>query len=49
MKRTYQPSNTKRKRTHGYLKRSETKGGLEVLKSRRKKGRWNLVPQVSGK
>lgn len=36
----------KRLRTHGYLKRSSTDNGLNVLKNRRRKGRWELVPTV---
>jgi large subunit ribosomal protein L34 len=43
MKRTYQPSVTRRKRRHGFLVRMRSRAGRAVINARRGKGRSRLA------
>ena len=43
MSQTYQPSKKRRKRRHGFKKRTLTKAGKNVIKKRRQKGRKRLT------
>jgi large subunit ribosomal protein L34 len=43
MKRTFQPSVVRRKRTHGFRVRMRTRAGQAVIRARRAKGRTRLA------
>jgi len=42
VKRTFQPSNRRRSRTHGFRARMRTRAGRAILAARRRKGRAEL-------
>jgi len=49
MSQTYQPSKRKRATTHGFLVRSKTAKGKNILKARRRKGRATIAIKTAKK
>ncbi len=49
MKRTYQPHNKRRARTHGFRARMQTPAGRKIVSRRRAKARSRLAPTVPSK
>ena len=43
MKRTYQPNKRRKLKKHGFLSRSKSTSGKNVISRRRQKGRHNLT------